>query len=81
MNQKQRNILKGAMVAVIMTLAFPPFANQFANGIVYWKGFGFILTGPESGSASAVIYLPTLVTEWVAIAIVCGILWALSSDQ
>ena len=77
MNTAQRRILKGALASVIATMLFPPFAIYLKSGEIRGMGFNFIL----SSDTTSVIYLPTIVAEWVVIAIICGILWLLTRDK
>ena len=77
MNNAQQKILKGALASIVMTMLFPPFAIYWEKGVINGQGFNFVL----SGQTTAVIYLPTLFAEWIAIAIICGILWQLKRDK
>ena len=77
MNIAQQKILKGALTSVFAVILFPPFAIYWEKGIINGDGFHFILSGPTT----AVVYLPTLFAEWLAIAIICGILWLLKRDK
>ena len=80
MNLLQRRIMQGALVAIVVTILFPPFAVYWEKGIVDGQGFHFILSWPQY-RATAVIHLPTLFSEWIAIAIICSILWLLKRDR
>lgn len=77
MNIAQQKILKGALASIFATMLFPPFAIYWEKGIIRGEGFHFILSEPTN----AVIYLPTLFAEWVAITGICSILWLLRRDK
>lgn len=84
MNRWQRNILRAALVAVAVTMLFPPFSlNRGVNGVVS-MGYGFILSPPsipdyERITGTVDVFL--LLAEWLAIAMVCGMLWMLGRDD
>lgn len=79
MNQVQRKILKVALGVVGVTLLFPPF-NFVTSGATFGLGFGFLFSAPLYNSYAGTVDVGLLLTEWLAIAIVCGILWALKRD-
>jgi len=79
MKNPRRKILQGALAGVVVTMLFPPFVVNPGGNKVYLDGFYFILS--HSGYASyGTADISLLLTEWLAIAIVCGILWALTRD-
>lgn len=82
MNRWQRNTLRVAMAAVVMTMLFPPFIlNHGVNGIVS-MGYGFILSPPSFDERIiGTVDVALLLAEWLAIAMVCGILWLLGRDD
>jgi hypothetical protein len=74
MNPQQRKILKGALATIITSIVFPPMATYHPmGGAISWNGFGFILFG----DSKAVVMVSMLFAEWIAIGIICGILWRL----
>lgn len=77
MNIAQGRILKGTVATIVVTMLFPPFAIYADRGMINGQGFHFVLAEPRA----AVIYLPSLVAEWIAIAMICCILWALYRDR
>lgn len=78
MNEKQRTILIGVGIAVVVMLAFPPYAiiNIGLSGTtyVYEAGYAFLLNLPRR----ATIDVTTLLIQWVATAIVGGIAFILA---
>ena len=78
MNIAQRNILRGALVTVTAAMLLPPWGRYHPmGGLNDWLGFSFIFSAPQS---QASIVVPVLLAEWIAIAIVSCILWALVRD-
>lgn len=82
MNTAQRWILKGALVALIATFIFPPF-QLIGQQATDFLGFGFLFDPPiyDGTSIRATVNIALLLVEWVFIAIVSGILWALVADK
>ena len=79
MNHWRRKILLGALAGVVVTMLFPPFQVHPGGNKVYSGGFDFIFS--HSGYESAgTVDISLLLTEWLAIAIVCCILWVLTRD-
>jgi len=78
MDKRRRKVLWGALAGVVVTMLFPPFYEHPGGNLhkVWRSGFDFILFR-EFG---ATVDIQLLLTEWLAIAIVCGILWTLSRD-
>lgn len=79
MNHAQKNILTGALVATVGALLFPPF--QFVWTATISLGYGFLLSPPTHNSLPGTVDVALLLAEWIAVAIVCGILWALKRDK
>jgi hypothetical protein len=79
MNHWRRKILLGALAGVVVTMLFPPFDVHPGGNKVYLTGFHFIFSWP-GGTDYGIVDIPLLLTEWFAIAIVCGILWMLTRD-
>lgn len=77
MNHWQRKILKGALVAIVVTLLFPPFHIHAPNSI-FGLGYGFLLSPPKFNAVYGTVDVPLLLAEWLAVGIICGILWVLS---
>jgi hypothetical protein len=80
MNTTQRRILKGALIGVVVTLLFPPFLFGWPNGGYAGMGYGFILSWPMKSDHMASVHVGLLLVEWLGIAIVSCILWALARD-
>ena len=80
MNTTQRKILKGALAGVVLTLMFPPFIFGWPAGGYAGMGYGFILSWPIKSDHMASVHIGLLLVEWLAIAIVSCILWALTRD-
>lgn len=84
MNDKQKRVVIGAAVAVAVALLFPPFHARMPNGVVRNLGYGFLLDPPHYVTYSIDIVgsvtVEMLLMEWVAIAIVAGVLWWLFKD-
>lgn len=82
MNDKQKRIVIGAAVAVLLTLLFPPFHFRLPNGVVINLGYGFLFDPPQrSAGYVGSVTVDLLLVEWVAIALVSGILWWLFKDK
>lgn len=78
MNLEQRKILNGALAAIVVSIVFPPMTTYHPmGGAISWNGFGFILFS----DSRSVIMVSMLFAEWVAIGIVCGILWRLRASS
>ena len=79
MKNPRRKILQGALAGVVLTMLFPPFVVNPGGNKVYSDGFHFIFF--RSGYAGyGTVDISLLLTEWLAIAIVCGTLWMLTRD-
>ena len=83
MNDKQKRIVIGAAGAVLLTLLFPPFHIRYGNGVVANLGFGFLFDAPSrpGGGVQGSVTVELLLIEWVAIAIVAGVLWWLLKEK
>lgn len=46
MNDKQKLVVQGTIVFVVLMLLFPPFAQFSPNGAKSGAGFAFIFSGP-----------------------------------
>lgn len=83
MNTAQRKILKGSLVAIVITLLFPPFLVGLPNGGTIGLGYGFIASWPSmSGNNHLVghIDVAMLLAEWLSIGVVSAILWKLGRN-
>ncbi len=80
MNTTQRRILKGALAGVVVTVLFPPFLFGWPAGGYAGMGYGFILSWPVKSDHMATVHVGLMLVEWLAIAIVSCILWALTRD-
>jgi len=80
MNTTQRRILKGALAGVVVTVLFPPFLFGWPAGGYAGMGYGFILSWPVRSDHMASVHVGLMLVEWLAIAIVSCILWALTRD-
>jgi hypothetical protein len=80
MNTTQRRILKGALAGVVVTVLFPPFLFGWPAGGYAGMGYGFILSWPVKSDHMASVHVGLMLVEWLAIAIVSCILWALTRD-
>ena len=80
MNTTQRRILKGALAGVVVTVLFPPFLFGWPAGGYAGMGYGFILSWPVKSDHMASVHVGLTLVEWLAIAIVSCILWALTRD-
>lgn len=78
MNKTQRLILIGALVAIVVTLLFPPFQVHYAQGRIAGAGYGFIFFAREYNGVSGTVDVALLLAEWFAIGIVCALLWVLN---
>jgi hypothetical protein len=82
MNDKQRYVVIGAVVAVVLTMLFPPFHIALRAGIVTNMGYGFLFSPPQRGEGYVgSVTVELLLVEWVAIALVSGVLWWLCKDK
>jgi len=70
MNTTQRTILIIASVIIFIMLLFPPYYNKISDGILLNSGYKFILKQPSY----AVINSYTLISQIIAITIICGLL-------
>jgi hypothetical protein len=80
MNVKQRKILQGALAGIVLTLLFPPFLFGWPSGGYAGLGYGFILSWPTLSGQMGSVHVSLLLVEWLAIAVVSCILWALARD-
>lgn len=82
MNTVQRKIAKGMLAGVVVTMLFPPFCVHPGGSKVYEVGFAFLFSSPKyfDGFVGA-INIPLLLTEWLAIGIIWGILVMLTRDD
>ncbi|MCX7173433.1 MAG: hypothetical protein NT159_05845 [Proteobacteria bacterium] len=70
---------KGALVAIVVTLLFPPFQIHAPNSI-FGLGYGFLLSPPKFNAVYGTVDVPLLLAEWLAGGVICGILWVLKRD-
>ncbi len=77
MNQKQRRVLFLAAAAIALTLLFPPLIESVGYGRTFNCGYGFLLDLPRSCTVDSSL----LLTQWLAVFIVAGILWFVSRDK
>lgn len=80
MNDKQRFLVVGAAILVLLTLIFPPYVVHLPNGAVINMGYDFLFSPPSRGYLSATVNIPTLLAQWAGIAILAGAGWVLLSD-
>jgi len=78
MNTKQQIIIIIAGTLIFVTLLFPPFHILGKAGMIWNKGYSFILLPPHG---SAIINVGTLLTQWVGILLLAGVTWLLASDK
>ncbi len=78
MNKRQQTILHVCIALIVAMLLFPPFHVRLANGIVANLGYGFLLDPPLRGSIAGSIDVSVLIVQWVAVILVCGVLWWLA---
>lgn len=81
MNDKQRNVVIGAIIAVIVALAYPPFHLHARPGIIINLGYSWLWEPPARGSLFGTVNVSLLVVEWLAIALVAGALWWLFKEK
>lgn len=81
MNLVQTKILKSAAAGITTALLFPPYQFHSANGVILGAGWGFLLTGRDYNGYPATVDVALLLAEWIAIALLSGIAWALTSDR
>lgn len=92
MNSIQRSILVSAAILVAVMLLFPPF--RFYLGIDHDGretniGYSFILAppvldprlGPGDYPVVSNVHWPLLVTQWIGVMLIAGLLWFASKDR
>ncbi len=82
MNKRQTKVLKAAALTVALMLVFPPFVAVHKKVGIVESGYGFIVTGIESGKSyiSATINSEQLLVQWVGVLIITGIFYLLNRD-
>jgi len=70
MNQNQKIILVAVIVIIMGMLAYPPFQVIARNGIVFNKGYGWIIDPPKRGAITATVNVAMLLIQWVGVLIV-----------
>lgn len=82
MNDLQKRILIGAIVAVVLTMLFPPFHIALRPGIVTNMGYGFLFSPPQrSAGYAGSVTVELLLLEWLGILLVAGGLFWLARDH
>jgi hypothetical protein len=83
MNKKQRAIIIGGIVAIIIMFLFPPYALYHVGG-KYGKGYGYhvnyVLKPSDPTGTREVIDIGTLSIQYVTIIIIGSLLWILARD-
>lgn len=92
MNAKQRSILVVAAILVAAMLLFPPFRYYFGvthDGRESNIGYSFILSppvldpsrSPQDYPVVANVSWPLLLTQWVGVVLIAGLLCLASKDK
>ena len=81
MHDKQRYIIIGAMVVIVVMLLFPPFQFRHYSGTMWNLGYSFLFQPPMYGSIPASVNIAMLVVQWLVIAGVASALWWLLKDK
>lgn len=71
----QRRILLATAVVLGLALAFPPFYVNLPEGMSSNLGFAFLFNPPKQGSLTALVYVPLLIAELVAVSAIGAALW------
>ncbi|MCK4842888.1 MAG: hypothetical protein KAT04_13580 [Methylococcales bacterium] len=77
MNETQKIIIIGMIIAVIAVFLFPPHAIFPKGGGVLRLGYSLITDIPEHYS----IHVTLLVVEWLGVFLVGGLLYTLFKDK
>lgn len=81
MNKKQKTILFILVVAIGITLIFPPFIVTASDGAVYNMGYGWIFEPPQRLRIPAAVDIPLLLTQWAGFIVIGGISFFLAKDN
>lgn len=83
MNTVRRKIAKGMLVGVLATMLFPPFCVHSGGSKVYDVGFAFLFSSPTyvNNGIGWSVNIPLLLTEWLAMGLIWGILLILTRDE
>ena len=83
MNTVRRKIAKGMLAGVLATMLFPPFCVHSGGGKVYDDGFAFLFSSSQYvvNGIGRSVNIPLLLTEWLAMGLVWGILLILTRDE
>lgn len=80
MNPRQRLILKVALGVFILTALFPPWDRVYNGKFAGFAGFCFLFW-PASWMRGDKIDVSILLVEWVALAVIAGVLMFLAKSQ
>lgn len=82
MTRNQRNVLRIAAIAVLLTLLFPPFVEHRGQGMANNVGFSFILLPPKGTASYAIplVDVALLLAEWTGILIIAAFAWRLNDE-
>ncbi len=84
MNQRQRGILTVSAAVVASMTLFPPFALHLPGGAVFFEGYSFIGTPPQSERAGArvgMVAVGQLLMQLIGFGIVAALLFVLAADR
>lgn len=77
MNERQRKVLIYVAVILVITLLYPPFHKKLSEGRVIGAGYSFLFDPPYLATVDAV----TLITQWIGVLIIGGIVFLLAKDK
>jgi 4-hydroxybenzoate polyprenyltransferase len=78
MNKKQRWVLFLCAAVIVLMLLFPPFHFHSPGGPDLNMGYAFLFDTPDG---QPTVNASTLLLQWAATVLVCGILWFAFRDK
>lgn len=73
-NRSQKTIMLSISLVITLMLFFPPYQLIASNGVVYNMGYNWLITPPKKENITATVNIGMLLTQWIGVLIVGGIL-------
>ena len=82
MNNNQKTVLMGAIMAFVSMCLFPPWQSTTPSGISRHLGYSEIWSGsPDVGYALVSVDIGLLFAQWFALCVVAAALYLLFADR